>query len=528
MLFSVTLLLSRALVGDVSISNKGDLNARHPPPIQDRCSPSYLQPGIQFPESGKILNLVANSVQNIAVQVSNSTVNFCNITVTYTHPGWNDTINIYVGLPISDWNGRFQGVGGGGWATGTGPSALLSAIANNYSAGDTDGGHVMNLATSASWAYTASGKLNIPLFIDFASVALNDLAVIGKQLSNRFYGYGPKHAYWNGCSTGGRQGLMMAQRYPSAYDGIYAGSPAINWPTFQVAQYWGQFIMNQLNHYPPSCVFDTITAAAISACDLLDGVKDGVIANLDACKFDPGTLINTKANCTGADIIITAQDAEIAAKTWQGPRSSNGTFIWWGINPGAQFEGLTGTSCTGPVTNCTGNPFSITPDWILNWVVQNPSLNLKTITLGEFVDIFYEAYAEWNDIIGTNKPDLSAFNHNGGKMITWHGLADQLIYPSGTIAYYQSVQNNDPHVRNYYRFFPAPGVAHCGGGAGEVPSDPFDAVVDWVEKGLAPDTLPALSTDGTRSRNLCQYPLVSVFAGGDPTKASSFACKADF
>ncbi|KAH8810592.1 Tannase/feruloyl esterase [Xylogone sp. PMI_703] len=481
----------------------------------NHCSSSFLTPGISIPSLAQLLDVDANSVMNVTVLGASGKISYCNVTVTYTHPGYGDDIHVTVYLPMDNWNGRFQGVGGGGWAASSGTASLLSPIANNYSAGNTDAGHDSNGGSTASWWRNAQGNLNIPLLIDFASVALNDLAVVGKQLSNKFYGYGPHHSYWNGCSTGGRQGLMMAQRYPTAYDGIYAACPAIHWQTFQ------------LNHYPPQCVFNTITAAAVTACDGLDGVIDGVISAVSSCKFDPATMVGKPANCSGSEVVITSNDAEIVKKTWQGPRASDGSFVWWGINPGASFSGLTGTSCTS-VTNCTGLPFAITPDWILRWVLVNPSFDLTTISLDTFVEIFNTAQVLYDDLIGTDNPDLLAFKKAGGKMITWHGLADQLIYPSGTEDYYQKVEALDPQVRDFYRFFYAPGVQHCGGGAGETPSNPFDAVVNWVEKGTAPDTLAAVSTDGKRTRNLCPYPLVSVYKGGDNTKASSFACEAHF
>ncbi|KAI0470897.1 putative feruloyl esterase [Xylariaceae sp. FL0804] len=452
------------------------------------------------------------------------TSNYCNVTVTYGHPGFNDTINTNVFLPVTGWNGRFQGVGGGGWATSSGAASLLAPVAEGYSAGNTDGGHSDYDLTSAVWAFLPDGSNNLPLLEDFSYLALGELATIGKQLSTRYYGAAPRYAYWNGCSTGGRQGLMMAQRYPTAYDGIYAGSPAIHWESFQVAQYWGQYLMASLGHYPPPCAYDTITAAAVAACDELDGVADGVIAALSLCRFDPHTLVGTAANCTAGNYTITEEDAVLAEKVWQGPRDGKGNFLWWGINPGTEFEGLTDTVCADGVTNCTGVPFSIAPDWIANWVLDDPDFDFATLTVDSFAALFPEARAKYSALIGTEDPDLSAFRAAGGKMVSWHGLADQLIYPAGTESYYQAAERADPAVRDFYRFFPAPGVMHCGGGAGDTPSDPFGAVVAWVENGTAPETLPAASTDGTSLRDLCQYPLVSVFKGGDPKDASSFAC----
>lgn len=139
----------------------------------------------------------------------------------------------------------------------------------------------------------------MPLLKDFASVALNDAAVVAKDFTREFYGHGPRYSYWNGCSTGGRQGLMLAQRYPTAYDGILANAPAINWPEFIVAEYWPQFVMNQMNTHPPPCVIDAITAAAVKACDGNDGVKDAVISEPSRCQFNASTTVSQKVNCSG-------------------------------------------------------------------------------------------------------------------------------------------------------------------------------------------------------------------------------------
>ncbi|KAJ5570587.1 uncharacterized protein N7459_010017 [Penicillium hispanicum] len=486
----------------------------------DHCSSSFLSSAIELPGNAQLLHLSAASAHTIS---NNATVNFCNVTVTYTHASGNDTIRIFVNFPRDNWNGRFQGVGGSGWATCSGLSALLSPVANGYSAGCTDGGHGLYFASSASWAGLPNGKLNLHLFEDFASVALNDLAVVGKQLARRYYGYGPRYSYWSGCSTGGRQGLMMAQKYPTAYNGIYAGAPAINWPAFIVAEYWSQFWMNQLNHHPPQCVFDTITNAALAACS---SIHDGLIHEPGQCTFDPDTMIGQEANCSGNMVTISEKDTRIVKKTWEGPRTADGQWLWWGITPGTPFSGLTNTTCTGlDLRNCTGAPFSISADWITRWVMQDPDFDLHTLTLDTYVELFTKAFSEYNGIIGTNNVDLRAFQEAGGKMVTWHGLVDQLIFPDGSINYYRQVKAFDPTVENYYRFFPAPGVEHCGGGIGAVPSDPLAVVVDWVERGVAPDVLPAITSDGTRRRNLCMYPQVAFYVGGDPFAAGSYACK---
>lgn len=216
---------------------------------------------IPLPElfGAEILSLSASTVTNYSaslIQIDShfpinvAGLNFCNVSVQYTHPGQNDRINVQVWLPLSQWNGRFMGTGGGGWATELGALSLSYAVSQGYSAVATDGGHVYDLTGDPTpWALTSPGNVNWALLQDFAAVALDDAATIGKAVTTTYYGSPPKYSYWNGCSTGGRQGLMMAQRYPSQYDGILAVAPAIDWPSFVVAQYWPQIVMNQLGLY---------------------------------------------------------------------------------------------------------------------------------------------------------------------------------------------------------------------------------------------------------------------------------------
>jgi hypothetical protein len=177
----------------------------------------------------------------------NGTTEVCQITVTYTHPGQNDTINTWIWLPVNSWNGRFVGMGGSGWVTGT-ASSLAQPVFEGYSAASTDGGHSAS-ASLESWVLNSNGDLNWQLLKDFSSVAVDEAASLGKAATKLFYGSLPKYSYFNGCSTGGRQGHMLAQQFPAQYDGILAGSPAINWDEFIPAQYWPPLMMQELGKF---------------------------------------------------------------------------------------------------------------------------------------------------------------------------------------------------------------------------------------------------------------------------------------
>lgn len=496
-----------------------------------QCSSSNIaSPSIP---DARVLDLSAAPVTKFPHK--DSTLDFCNVTVTYTHPGWNDTIHVTVWLPLSGWSGRLQGSGGGEFAMRKDDKELAEALALNYTVVATDGGHQYeDMTTAKSWALDENHNVNMDLLKDFAYVGLNDAAIVGKSVVKSFYGRGPNNSYWNGCSTGGRQGLMLAQRYPTAYDGILAGAPAINWPTFLVTEYWPQMVMNTLGRYTPKCITDAITDAAVKACDHQDGVVDNVISAPDQCDFDPFTVVDQKVNCNGTSVSITKEDATIAQKTWQGLQTTNGSFVWYGLEKGAPLsqkwsQSMVATDCSGgSPSDCTGLPFPPSAEWISLFVLQDPSIDLTTLRQEDLVDIVYDSKARYDSIIGTDDPDLSGFKQAGGKMITWHGLADELIFPKGTEQYYNQVEAKDSDVRDYYRFFQAPGVHHCREGSGPIPEDPLSAVIAWVEEGVSPDTLHAVTLDGERDRNLCPYPLVSVYQGGDSKAASSYACKEKF
>lgn len=219
---------------------------------------------IPYPEvfGAEITSLSATKVTNYSLALPQQDMHFamnvtglafCNVSVEYTHPGQGDRINVQIWLPLENWNGRFMGTGGGGYSSGENPAAMTYAVSLGYATVSTDGGHVTNTVDPSSWALKSQGNINWPLLQDFAAISLDDSATIGKAISTSYYGSAPKYSYWNGCSTGGRQGHMMAQRYPTQYDGIMAAAPAINWAKFVAAEYWPQLVMNQLgwNHMPP-------------------------------------------------------------------------------------------------------------------------------------------------------------------------------------------------------------------------------------------------------------------------------------
>ncbi|KAJ5602467.1 feruloyl esterase B precursor [Penicillium hordei] len=482
-------------------------------------SSTSIQPVIDY----SILGQTANPEVE-----QNVTISFCNITINYGHQGWKDDVQVTIWLPLDNWNERLSGIGGAGFSSLYTFNRFAPAISRGYAAVGTDAGHDHNPLNTSTWALDAQGNVNFYLLQNFFAISQAEAAIMAKQVISAFYGREPKFSYWDGCSTGGRQGFMLAQRYPDLYDGILAGAPAFNWANFVPGTYYPQFVMNQLKHYPAPCVLEYINTQAKKACDSLDGVTDGIVSSPDSCTFDPYSVVGHTGTCNGQHFSITTQDAEIVQKVWHGTTGTNGTFLWYGMNKGTTFSNVGNTTCTA--TECQGVPFGVASEWLGRFVLQDPEFDLTSLSESGFEGVFKQSVAAYKSVASTDDPNLSGFREAGGKLIHWHGLADQQIYPKGSEDYYKRAEALDHDLRHFYRFFEAPGVGHCGHGYdshayGLQPADPFSVLVNWVEKGIAPDVLPASTPDAIYSRNLCPYPQVPVYHGGDPKKAESFNCK---
>jgi hypothetical protein len=483
-------------------------------------------------ESMAQVNLANTRVQEaVTVPASAGAPSWCRVTAVVAEPGDSDKVTVWIGLPLQNWNGRFQGTGGGGFMVGN-PVSLAPQVAKGYAAAATDGGLARDegdkskppAAMDGSFALSSAGTLNWGLIRDTAHRGIHEMTVVGKAFTQAFYGQAAPRSYFNGCSTGGRQGQMEAQRYPDDYDGILSGAPAVNWTKLHVAQMWGQLTMLEAKNIVAPCKLAAATAAAINACDANDGVKDGIIGNPRQCSYDPKELIGTTAGSCGQ---FTAADAEVVRKIWEGPRAQDGSFMWFGLQRGADLSALNGSDPSGAAT-----PFPVSLNWWRFFINENPSWDWHSLSRDTYERTWAQSVEEYT-VIATDNADLSAFRKHGGKIILWHGEADQLIYPQGTIDYFERIQQHEGAAAadGFVRLFMAPGVAHCAGGAGPQPTGQLEALVKWVEQGRAPSTLLAESRDKqgqlTRSRPLCPFPSVAVYKGqGSSDDAQNFKCAA--
>jgi len=467
-------------------------------------------------------------------------VDVCQVNVTLTHPGANDTVFNQVLLPLAAWNGRFQGLGGGGYTAGI-FSSLAPAAAQGYSCVTTDSGHTTNSGADATpWALVSEGNVNQYLLLDFAHRSYHDMTVLGKAITRSFYGKSPAYSYFSGCSTGGRQGLVEAQRYPDDYDGILANAPAVQWNDFTPAQQWPYTVMNNEGYAPSQCEFSAVVAATIAACDADDGLVDNIISAPALCTFNLQSLVgkNYTCNTDHAQRTFSQTLVNVVTKIMQGPVTPQGEWLWYGITPGTNFSSLAPTTTSSNGT-ASAQPFLISDSWYRDFLFRDMSYNTSSITYEQFAQLFSHGHQDYDSTMGSASPDLSAFRARGGKMITWQGLADNYIMPQGNMYYYAKVAALDPFVADFYRQFYSPGVGHCGGGTGVMPLDALGQLRAWVENGTAPVTLAAASlypvntsssriVNGTvaRRQDLCPYPMVNVYVKGDPNAASSYKCAA--
>ncbi|OLN97113.1 putative feruloyl esterase-like protein 1 [Colletotrichum chlorophyti] len=476
--------------------------------------------------------------------IPKSGVSFCNVTVKYAHTGCDDTTQVQVWLPSAKaWNGRFVGVGGGGYSAGQfGSEMVVSRVAQGYAgmcllpASATDAGHDHRTWQEASWALNKDGTINERLLVNYAHVSVHEMTIIAKALVAQYYGTGPKFSYWSGCSTGGRQGIVEAQRYPADYDGILSGAPAVNQPSLIISTYWPQFVMNQKGTYPHICELILMNKFAVEACDELDGVKDNIITNPDVCHFDPMSVVGRELDCGDKNRTMSAGTAEIAREIWRGPHGEDGKPLWLnkGYPVGASFTGqfaLGNTNCSLAGERCFGQPFQMSVEWIRNLVHKDPNYDVKGMRLADLEAAFDKSRAEYDELFGGNDPDLSEFRSLGNKMISWHGLADECVTMRTSRDYYDRVLEADQGASSYYRHFEAPGVNHCYGLTGTFyPLKGLETLRAWVEDGKVPDVLDGFKLSGGNeseapTRPLCRYPAELEFMGGDSDKRESWGCE---
>ncbi|MGD1096852.1 MAG: tannase/feruloyl esterase family alpha/beta hydrolase [Bryobacteraceae bacterium] len=447
-------------------------------------------------------------------------------------------INFEVWLPESNWNGKFEGVGNGGLAGTIGYGPMGTALRSGFATASTDTGHISK--EPATWLE------NTERLIDYSYRGLHLTTVNAKSIADAFYGQAAKYSYYIGCSTGGKQGLMEAQRFPADYDGIVAGDAANFWTHQMMSEVWNGVVTGTPETNLPREKLEIVQTAALAACDALDGAVDGLVSDPMRCHFDV-----KKLQCKGADgpNCLTAAQVGAVEKIYTGPVTKSGKKLYAGMYPGGELGwGKDG----GQMVINRGNTSGVSSyDFWRYAFFHNPEWDFRSMDFERDIALADE---KLGPLTNATNPNLGEFQKLGHKMIYYHGAADPLIPAQNGIDYYETVVATQgkgasglERTQQFYRAFLVPGMYHCAGGPGATafggnapaPSNQVDADHDlissvsrWVEKGTAPDKIIATKyVDNKREngvafqRPLCAYPLVARYKGsGDMKDASNFTC----
>jgi feruloyl esterase len=426
---------------------------------------------------------------------------FCRVAATL-RPTPQSGIGMEVWLPSTGWNGKLQVVGNGGFAGSISYAAMATALAGGYAAASTDTGHTG--PSSNTFAHEE-------VLVDFAHRAVHETTVAAKRAIDAFYGEAPRFSYFAGCSTGGRQALVAAQRYPDDFDGIVAGAPAVETSLQAHGQIW---ISRALSAASGSFSRDDLTLlhnGVLEACDAQDGARDGVLENPLACTFDPNVLVCREGSAPGS--CLTPAQVAAARQVYAGAsHARTGAPLFPGLERGSEL----GWSPT---------PVSYAVDVLKYRVFNDPEWTPDRLDFDAHVA---EAVKPSNQILDAADPDLQRFTARGGRLLMYTGWAEPGIPPRRLVSYYEEVRSRTPGASDSVRLFMVPGMGHCGGGNGASTFDMVAALDRWVTSGTPPASIPASRVrngEVDRTRPLCPYPSFAVYSGtGSLDDAANFRC----
>jgi Tannase and feruloyl esterase len=466
-------------------------------------------------------------------------------------PGQTSKFRIRVGLPLNAndggtggvqgaWNGRILTLGNGGFAGGV--TGVTSATNVGYVGTGTDTGHNSSITNpipnpnappatveappseaGAAFGLNPDGTINRGRIMDYAWRGQHHANLWGQAIAEVYYGRKHARNYYLGCSDGGREGHEMAQRFGRQFDGIVAVSPAIHWDRWAFSGGWGNYVANQElgQNGLDTLKFQDVNQRALAACDDIDGIVDGMLQETRRCDYDANEAVCGEPGASEDPArCLTPAEAAVVNKIWDGPRNPDGTKMWVGWERGTQ--GVLGIT---PAT--TGAPTLFGEQINRYWVHRNPIFNWRSISEEQFLVEQRNLTEQFSQFIGSDSPNLHKFKSSGGKMIVSYGNLDQIIPPNGHYNYMQRLfarMGGVSRTQKFYRYYVFPNAGHCGG-AGMTNTVLLNALVNWVESGVAPDHLVA-QVNPTRTRKVCMYPNTPVYSGsGSTDDEASFYCQ---
>jgi len=551
---------------------------------QEAGSSLNLNPFAPLPVAPQTSITAAQPVIAQIVPAASNNLAYCSVAFQL-----NPAITIQVGLPLNsldggtggvaggcgsttvknnkcvdgNWNGKIDVVGNGGYA-GNVPG-ITSATNVGFVGSSTDNGHSRNWCNAINpqtgqpnsqpncgiagggFVLDPNNNLSTEQIADFIDTSEVEQTNWATKLTQVYYAQAPQRTYWTGCSTGGRQGLELAQFHPELFDGFLVGSPAMNWNRFIIGELWPIITVADVD--PADCASGTAAscaagvsstfvkaytaanAKAVAQCDLQDGVADGVVNEPRRCTYDAKLLVGQTV--TPMTSPMTDAQATAINMIWDGPRNQRGQRLWGGITRGTSFGTL-----TAPLSG------SLISTYVYNWLLQDPNADIiGTINTTNFSTYFQESDIKFNDAnnrngtvepAATDSTKLGKMFGQGGKLIQYHGANDPLIVPFGTWNFASRLFDKFGvnQTQKSYRSFIYPGNGHCGGN-GAFPNaglinatDLFNALIDWVENDNAPDSIVAHTqpNDTGNTTLICVNPNQTVYQGGPTTSASSYKC----
>jgi feruloyl esterase len=467
-----------------------------PPPTSQNVQEPRERAAVPAPQAAVLANLPA----------------FCRVTGVIK-----PAIHFEVWLPLKDWNGKLEGTGNGGYNGAIVYTALATGLLKHYATANTDMGHLATSPDPGIWA------LHHPELVkDQGYRAQHETAVKAKAIVQAFYGKHPSRSYFIGCSSGGWEALTEAHRYPHDYDGIIAGAPASEVVHLHAEQIWGYLAATQI----PAEKFPLIAHAVLAKCDAKDGVTDGLISDPLGCDFQPQELACKPGQ--GPESCLDPKEVTALEQLYAGAHYSSGSPVYpgWprGVEPALIQARSPRVAALGAST--FRDMVFDDPEWDFHGINYDRDVKRADDRIGE--------------VMNDGSTDLAEFRRAGGKLILWHGWSDPLISALHTLEYYKKLaahfappgtdsQVALAQVSNFARLFLAPGVYHCGGGPGPDTFDSVAALEEWVEHGVAPDSLIAAhrtQAQVDRTRPLCAFPKSAVYdSHGDINAADSFHCQ---
>lgn len=533
--------------------------------LSSLCTIPYVKSVLPTPASveGLVLlpdSVTSNPVTNYSIAASWQTpgkdsIDFCNVTVSYTHPGTDDTVNLWFWLPSPDaFQNRFLANGGGGFAITTAERSLGAGLVYGAATGTTDGGFGSWTAELTDVLLRGNGSLNYDVVNFFGYRATHEMSIIGKRLVSNFY-RGPDakaaprvFSYYQGCSEGGREGWSQIQRYGNQFDGVVTGAPAFHWSFLQVLHLYGAAKQVAHDYFPPNCELSRIMQDAIDSCDALDGRVDGVVSRTDLCRlhYDAKSSVGKPYSCAATDGgnrfgpprgpavkgVVSEKAAALVSDLWRGfidTQSGRPMFAYFPPSTSLQDASTAFNEETGqydPSIIFLGVQFINMFLYELQDKGSALPVPMADLTVDTLKTWILQGIQKFGQVLETDWPELSPFRASGGKIIHWHGEADAGIPVGSSVLYHESVRKtmypgmsyNASHdaLAEWYRLFLVPGAGHCSPSPdqsnGPFPQTVLGSIIDWVEKGINPVQLNATLFGSGVEEKLCSFPLRPMWA----------------